>query len=426
MQIRIEKIVYPGKSLARAEGKVVFADQGLPGELLEVRVRKDKKSYLQAEATAVLEPSVSRVTPSCDHYRICSPYQYIDYPAQLEIKSTQIREMFAHDLKLELEDCRIVPSSCQWAYRNKVQLHIIWENDVPYPAYHLPETHNQYAKVKECRLISPQMNSLIGELLKIVARENLRCLREFVIRQSNTANGELLLVVYIEGKGAVSGLTKKLLPLTDLSPLAGITAVLKGRYKAEETIIWGKDNIRQKIGEIGCSHGARCFFQVNTPMLELLLEDIRRQLRLTGKETIADLYCGVGTFGLALAASARHVYAVESLPENIRYLKKNIYDNSIENVTIFQGQCEKWIDAVLKKEIDVLILDPPRKGLEKRLCEKIISRLPTLLLYVSCKPSTLIRDLKMLLSVYRLRSVVAYDFFSHTPHVETLTVLEKK
>jgi 23S rRNA (uracil1939-C5)-methyltransferase len=160
-------------------------------------------------------------------------------------------------------------------------------------------------------------------------------------------------------------------------------------------------------------------------MLAQAIRDLREALRLTGEETVADLYCGVGTFGLSLASSAREVIGLESSRDSIPYLKRNIVRNRAGNFTAIEGESEKWAERMLKKGIDVLIVDPPRRGLEGRVREAIRARPPSRMAYLSCDLATLIRDLKELSRFYRLSRLFLYDFFPHTPHVEILCLLER-
>ncbi|MFA5271198.1 MAG: hypothetical protein WC412_02520, partial [Candidatus Omnitrophota bacterium] len=163
MQLKIEKIVYPGKSMAFYNGKIVFTDEGLPGELVEIKPLKEKKNYIEAETVKIITPSGKRITPRCSHYKICSAYQYIDYNEQISIKEEQIKEMFKRGLAKELNNFKLTPSPEIWEYRNKLRLHVLWDKTA-YLAYHYPQTHNKFIRIDVCSLASREINLLLGSL----------------------------------------------------------------------------------------------------------------------------------------------------------------------------------------------------------------------------------------------------------------------
>jgi len=424
VNVHIEKIVFPGKSMALVEGKVVFCDEGLPGEEVEAEPIKEKKTYLEARTKKILKESPHRIPVRCPHYQVCSPYQYISYPFQLEIKKSQIKEIFLRSLRVELPDLLTRTSAKIWGCRNKVRLKLIKQNSATHLAYHQPGEQEKFVRIKECFLVSDEMNSLLAAFCEIATEKNLGGIEEVEVKESSSSK-EMLLILYLNSKRALEGLRENIAPLRSRFPLRGIICLVNKRKGTKEIILDGENYIEERIGENTFRIGPQSFFQVNTELLKEVLTDLRNIIPLSGKQRVADLYCGVGTFGIALASDAAEVVGVESSLENIEFLKKNLDLNRISNFTICEGLSEEWISRILKKNVEALILDPPRKGISRSIVESLIKKPVPLIVYLSCNPSTLVRDLKLLNSKYRLKDIRLYDFFPHTPHIETCSVLEE-
>jgi 23S rRNA (uracil1939-C5)-methyltransferase len=424
MQVQIEKIVYPGKSLAFCQGKTIFTDEGLPGEIVEITLIKEKKKYSEAKTIRILQTSPFRVQSRCSHYLACSPYQSIDYAYQLEIKRAQIREIFERTLKREWPEPVLNPSPQIWGYRNKVRFHIARKETLAYLAYHQLGAQDEFVKVEECFLVSEQVNALSTAVLRMIHENQWDVIQEIEIKESSTTK-EMLLVLFVNSSRDLNNLTPKLDALAAGFPLKGIVGLFKTKKAFREILLWGEDFVQEKVADCIFSIGSQSFFQVNVGLLEKVVADIKKSIPQSGEEKIMDLYCGIGTFGLALASKAREVIGVESEPENIAFLKKNLLLNKVGNFTVCEGTSEKWIPWVLKKAVDVLFLDPPRKGIDLSLIQNLHRNPVPCVIYLSCNPSTLIRDLKLLLSTYKLKDVRIYDFFPHSPHIETCVFLEK-
>jgi len=422
MKIKIEKIIYPGKSLARIDGKVVLLDRGLPGEEVEYTCLRSKPNYTEGKVTQVLVPSVERVPPRCGHYLICSPYQDMNYTFQSEIKETQIKEIISHNLKLELEKFEFLPASKTWGYRNKIDLHVVWVDKKPSFAYNLPGKTHEFKKIDKCFLASENVNLLLERLGHIMPHEEPDSIKDITIRE--TSSGKLLLVIYSASEIKYLTSTENMDFLKKDLPLSGVLSTNTGSGKRK--ILWGKSFIEEEINGYKFLLGPTSFFQINIPMLGALLKDMENALELKGTERILDLFCGVGTFGIIFAKKAREINGVELSGESVELLKKNIQLNGVNNFRAFGADSRDWLSRTSKDCFDVLIVNPPRIGLGKRLCGEILKKRIPRICYISCDPSTLLRDLKALFSIYELKSMSAYDFFPHTPHIETLSVLTLK
>jgi 23S rRNA (uracil1939-C5)-methyltransferase len=385
MEITIQKIIYPGRSLGSSGQKTILTDEGLPGEIVEITPLEEKKNYIEAKTTKIIAPSASRIAPRCSHYQACGPYQYIDYKTQLAVKESQLKEIFPDT------PFTVIPSPEAWGYRNKIKLNIVWKDRKASLAYHAPESRDKFIQIESCCLVSENVNKFLAAFIEIVNKENLISIEEIEVRESHS--------------------TKKL--MFTAYPQAKIEKIPNNHY-IEETVMGKTFRI-----------GPESFFQINIPMLELALEEIQKSMSLDKKELIADLYCGIGTFGICLSRFAKEVIGIESAPANISFLKSNLKLNKIKNFRLYEGPCEKIFPSLMISGIDTLILDPPRKGLDNMLCQNILLSSIKKIMYLSCNPATLSRDLKILSHSYIIKTLCLFDFFPQTPHIETLAILEK-
>ncbi len=424
-RVRIERVVYPGRSLARRRGKVIFTDEGLPGELVEVEITRDRADFSEARTVGVLEPSVDRREPRCEHYRACSPYQVMDYGLQVEIKRRQVGDMLGPRLGLDPGVWTVKPSPQPWGYRNRARFHLMGKPGALTLAYNSPGSVRDYVPVGTCSLVSDRMNELLTSALRILNASRTTTVRDIEARE--TGSGSELLLVLAGGKFRTDALPRSLVPeLKKHFPLRGLVWLAETRSRVMETIVHGLGYIEEQAGGVRYRLGARSFFQVNRFLLEDVLTEVRRVAAESGARRVADLYCGVGTFGLALAAGAEDVQGVESDPVNTALLSQNIQRNGIANFTVRQGTAEEWISRVLAGKPDLVMVDPPRKGLGSLITGPLVQSPPPRLLYLSCDPATLGRDLKSLRNAYSLRRAEVFDFFPQTPHIETLVVLERR
>jgi len=508
--VPISRIVYPGKSLGYCEGKAIFTDEGLPGEIVEVEPRKIKKNYLEGITRAILQISPRRRQPRCGHYRACGPYQIMDYDFQLEIKQEQLREIFRRQLRLDLPSLTVIPSPLIWEYRNRARFHLIWPEDAPVLAYHQPGELTAFLAVDKCYLLPEKASKVLKQTLNILQAGNLREIREIEVRYSFTSD-DCLIILFIEenssdqtlllpsdkdflenfssedaeataffpdkkahispkkersfsnfpspeeketcfsrlefknpfsdrnaslekissqdgghkiNRAQLDNLLDRLRKNLSYLPVAGAVVIIRKEGSEEEHLLSGQPWLREKVEGRSYALGPQTFFQVNVPLLSQLIKDLKAIAPLSGQEKMADLYCGVGTFGLALASQVAEVYGVEIQAENIALLRKNLEENGIENFKVLAGPAFQWAHKILASGLDVVIVDPPRRGLEKTVVKALSDYPCHYLFYLSCNPSTLARDLRELLRAYELKEVRFYDFFPQTPHIETLAILE--
>ena len=426
MRVVIDKIVYPGRRMAMGKGQVVFTDEGLPGELVEAEIIRRKKNYIEARTVAILAESERRIRPRCGHYKACSSYQPLPYEDQVELKRCQLKEIMEGIPTSAENDFTFVPSPEIWHYRNKVRLSIYWEGSRARLAYHQSGSRDKFVPIESCHLVAESINELFGSLVKCVEENGLSSLREAEAKANRAGRGELLLSLYWTSARDSKALDPILSALLSRFPMAGVVSYEKRGTAEREIVEWGKPVIEERIGEIRYQIGSRSFFQVNVGMLETVIEDVKKLAAFQGTERLGDFYCGLGTFGIALAGAVKEVYGVESDPANIQFLKANVGLNNLSRFTIFEGRSGEWIPKLLEKELDAAVFDPPRKGLDPETIAALLRRPVPAILYLSCNPTTLARDLKALLPGYRIKAIRGYDFFPHTPHIETLAVLNRR
>ena len=425
MRVVIERIVYPGKRMAALDGQVVFTDEGLPGELVEIEIVGRKKNFLEAKTVAVIEKSGRRIEPRCSHYRACSSYQPLGYEDQLELKRAQLREILEGTLGSAEKDLQLIPCPEIWHYRNKIRLSVVWEEGKAYLAYHLPGSQREFVKIEDCRLVAEPINELLKTAAKIAGEKGLSSLREVEAKISREGRRELLLNLYWAFDRNSKSLDPILADLISRFPLAGVVSLFQQGGSTREILEWGRPMIEERVGPARFQIGARSFFQVNPGMLETVVADMKSLAAFQGSERLGDFYCGLGTFGIALARDVKEVHGVEADPANIRFLKTNIALNDLSQFKIYEGPSGDWIPRLLEKGLDAAVFDPPRKGLDPKTVAALVRRPVTTLIYLSCNPTTLARDLRAFRHVYRVKAVRAYDFFPHTPHIETLAILVK-
>ena len=424
MRLTIEKIVYPGRRLGRHEGKVVFTDRGLPGEVVEAGIYRDRKSYAEARTERILEPSADRREPRCGHFLACSPYQDMDDGLQLRVKKVQVEEILSRGLKRAVGVDEVAPSPEVWGYRNRIQLKALWERGQAKFVYNEPGEEESFVAVDRCHLVPERMNDLLAEVLERTNGGPWTSLTGIEVKSSR-ANGQSLVVCHLDSGADLDEVARGLEELRLRFDLAGAVGFVFDGKRVARKRLFGRNFVEESVRGLTYRIGAQSFFQVNVGILERVFDDMEAAVATMADPVVADLYCGIGTFGMFLAGRAREVFGVEADEENVAYLKKNLASNRIGNFAVCEGTSEEWMPEILERRADVIVLDPPRRGIDARMVEALARDPVPLVLYLSCNPTTLARDLKPLLEVYELAGLKVYDFFPHTPHIECLAWLRR-
>lgn len=473
--VTIEDIGNDGEGIGRADGYTLFVKDAVIGDTVEVRITKCKKNYGYARVEKVATPSPFRVVPKCPFHRQCGgcQIQAMQYERQLAYKQDKVRENLLRiggfsPEKIDAVMEPIVGMEEPWHYRNKAQFPIGYDRDGNLVAgFYAGRTHTIIANT-DC-LLGPVENKTILEAVLSYMRENeVSAYREaegkglvrHVLIRTGFASGEIMVCLVINGKRlpAEEKLVEKLTGLQleekrivsiSISTNREKTNVIMGR---EIRVLWGNGWIEDSLrvldaADLGMDKSADgrseenrekvtfrisplSFYQVNPRQTEKLYGLALQYAELTGKETVCDLYCGIGTISLFMAKRAGKVYGVEVIPQAIEDAKENARRNQITNVEFYVGKAEEVLPELYEKESlypDVIVVDPPRKGCDETCLETMIAMRPGRIVYVSCDPATLARDLKILCQGgYEIKRVRAVDQFGQTGHVECVCQLVRK
>jgi 23S rRNA (uracil1939-C5)-methyltransferase len=429
LTLEVESLAYGGKGIARRNGYVVFVAGGLPGDRVRAEVTKAKRGYAEASALELLRESPERLPARCDHGgEPCpgAPWQSLPYEEQLRHKQSQVDEALVRLGGLEgFELEPIEPAVEQWRYRNKLEYSFGDRDGELALGFHARGRWDVVVDAEDCQLASERNNELRNEIRAWAASQGLPAYD----RRSRT--GVLRNLVIREGRRTGQLQTRLVTspaeiprPPVDLHTIIegssvgtdGPTGALDAEYLEEELC-----GLR-----FGISHNA--FFQTNTEMAERLYGIAAEMAGLSGGERVFDLFCGIGTLGLSLAARAEEVWGVEIVPEAVTDAEENARLNEIENAHFRAGDARKEIRPLIEEagRPDVVLVDPPRAGLSKKIVRRLVECDAPRIVYVSCNPTTLAPNAAQLSEAgYRVRRVKPVDMFPQTPHIECVALLEK-
>ncbi|MDM0697846.1 23S rRNA (uracil(1939)-C(5))-methyltransferase RlmD [Clostridium perfringens] len=439
---------YEGEGIAKIDNKYpIFIEGALKGEKVKVRIVKVNKNFAYGKLMEVLEASEERVNPPCAIYKRCGgcKLQHASYKAQLDFKWDRVKDCVSKIGKLDPSIVKY-PLGMEepWRYRNKVQLPIGLINGEVKIGFFAPRSHD-IIDMESC-LIQDEIGDKVVKLTREwIEKFNIRpynvdgeydekgIVRHIMIRRGFTTN-EVMVVLVTNGeklphKEEFVDLMVKNIP--------GIKSIIQNINSKKTNVIlglesktlWGEDTISDYIGDFRFNISPLSFFQVNPIQTEVLYGKVLEYANLTGNEEVFDAYCGTGTITLFLSQRAKKVYGVEIIPQAIDNAWINAKENKVENVEFFVGESEVVIPDLINKGVkaDVVVVDPPRKGCDKKLLDSITNIDAKKIVYVSCDPSTLGRDLQVLEeNGYKTLEVQPVDMFPNTSHVENVAKLIKK
>ncbi len=447
--VRIEDLGNEGEGIGKADGFPLFIKDAVPGDLVRAKVMKAKKNYAFAHLEEILEPSKDRATAPCPVFKPCGGcrLQHISYEAQLRYKQNKVRSDLIHigGFSEEFIDSitePIIGMENPYRYRNKAQFPIGKDkNGNLIAGFYAGRTHD-IIPGRDCMLGVPENQEILDIVLdhmktcKIEPYDEVtyKGLVRHVLIRKGFATGQLMVCIVING----DKLPKEEQLAERLMGLENMTSVSININKGHDNVILGKEvrllagspTITDKVEDIAFCISPLSFYQVNSVQMEKLYRQALDYADLKGTETVWDLYCGIGTISLFLAQKAKQVYGVEIIPEAIADARKNAEINGITNAEFFVGKAEEVLpqkyEEFEKSHADVIVVDPPRKGCDSKCLETILAMAPEKVVYVSCDPATLARDLRILTEGgYELRHVRAVDQFPQTSHVETIVSLSR-
>src|SRR5689334_1339758 len=442
LSLTIDDLAYGGEGVGRADGYVVFVPGGLPGDRLQVRLVQARSRFGRGAIEAVIEPSPQRVEAPCPYFGRCGGcrLQHVAYPAQLAFKSKQVADALERlgglrDVPLH----PIIGAEEIFGYRNKMEFTVARARGAMVVGLHETERYDSVLDIERCLLQSDRMNGLLAEARAFFAERGL------TVYEQDTGEGLLRFLMLREGKHTGELMTNVVTSapaVSELAPLverlqardAGTTSVVMNvnpkkasvAVGVEEHLLGGRDHIRERVGGLTFRVSANSFFQTNTRQAERLFELVVDSAGLTGTETVLDLYSGTGAISLLLARRARWVYGVELAQAAVDDAGANAAANGITNCTFLSGEVRFVLPSLIAKGVtaEVVVADPPRAGFHPKALHALITLGARRVVYVSCNPTTLARDLgELVRGGYRLEWVQPVDMFPHTPHIEAVARL---
>ncbi len=450
LKVEVLDLALGGAGLARHEGRVVFVDRGLPGDLLEARVTRVKRGYAEARRSRLETPSPLRIAPRCDHVDQCGGcrFQELDYAEQCLAKTRQVGEALEHLGGIKDPSVgTIVPAPQVFGYRNKMEFSFHPDPATAEPVLGLHERNafDRVFAVRHCHLCSPLSNEIV-RLTQAFARDH--AWRAYHPRL-HTGVVRYLTVRHLEHTGQcaahlvassdeIPGVSQWAAAVAALSPDVKTVTLHLNRGRAnvafgdEERALFGPGTIVERLLGLEFEAGLNVFLQTNSTQAEALYQAAIDAAGLEGHETVLDLYCGTGTLTMLFARVARAAIGVESVADSIAGARRNVKRNGIQNATFVEGEARKILREWARGERaeaprpEVVVVDPPRSGLHPRVVARIAELEPRRVVYVSCNPATLARDLKDFAQYgWALAHVQPFDMFPHTPHIECVARLER-
>ena len=443
IELRVDSLAYGGNGVARLNGFVVFVRRGLPGDRVRARVTKVKRGFAEALATEVLEPSPHRVDAPCAHYPACGGcrFQDLGYESQLAAKEEQVRDALQRIGGIASPPLDpILAAESPFHYRNKLEYSFTQTPSGPALGFHKAGRWDEVLEVERCWLTTDLGNAIRNAVRDWAREEKLVAydqaeqngyLRHLVVREGRNTGQALVLLVTAPGEKFERGYFVEVLRrFPEVRSIHwAVNDTPSEVTNLPTTLLWGEDAIEEELLGLRFRIRPNAFLQTNTAMAERLYALAIEYAALTGAETVYDLYCGTGTIGLSLARNALTVWGVEISEESVACALENLDLNGIGNAAFFAGNVGQSLEELAERAgpADVVVVDPPRAGLAGKALRRTGALGAGRLVYVSCNPTTLASDVKVLRAEYgyELARARPVDMFPHTPHVETVALLTR-
>lgn len=442
--VTIERLAFKGKGIASIDGFKVFVPDVAPGDVARVHLIKVKNNYAESKLLEVVEPSPDRVKPRCKHFDTCGgcKWQFLPYEKQTGIKEQHVRDAVERlaglpgDLVLP-----IIANEDPWYYRNKMELSF-GPGEKGMLGFYPPGYHYEVFDLEECYLQAPWMGELVKKVRDFMNERNVPVyssdtheglLRNLIIREGKHTGEVMVILVTSTGLFEYREEFVKLFEADERISSLYWTTIYQAPGQPtwrESQLLAGKEALTEKLRlengqELEFDILPEAFFQTNTKQAEVLYSKVVELAGLTGGETVFDLYCGTGTIGLFCAHKAKEVVGIEVNESAVDSARGNAKRNGITNASFYLGSVDKRL-STLKESPDVLIVDPPRSGLGDKVVEQCAAFGAKRIVYVSCNPTTMARDLAQFAEQgYQSKSVQPVDMFPQTYHIECVTLLEK-
>jgi 23S rRNA (uracil1939-C5)-methyltransferase len=446
VELKIDKVAFGGQGIARVDGYVIFVAGTAPGDLVKARLYKKKKAFGEARLVEVLEPSPERVKAPCPYSGHCGgcQWQHLRYESQLHYKRGHVAECLEHIGGIKDVLVREVRASEKaFGYRNKMEFSF---SDRPWLlpeelgvetaegfalGLHVPGTYSKVIDIEGCLLQQERGNEILRSARRLVKESGVPVYglkshegfwRFLTLRYSNTFDQWMVnLVTSEESIDLIRPVARK---LALEFPIKTIVNNINGRKASiaagdREFVLLGEGRITDTIGPFRFQISANSFFQTNTPAAGLLYEQVVDFAELTGKENVLDLYSGTGTIPIFLSPKAGSVTGIEIVPSAVKDAQSNCRENKIDNCRFLCKDVSAALSEIAKRP-DVLVIDPPRAGMHPGVLAQVLAMLPEKVVYISCNPSSLARDLSRMVPFYEIVEVSPFDLFPQTFHVEAV------
>lgn len=461
--VTIEAVAAEGKCIAHVDDKVVFVPFVVPGDVVDLQVRRKKRTYCEATVVRFINRSTVREEPMCAHFGICGgcKWQNLPYAEQLKAKQQQVYDQLSRIGKVELPEFRPIMGSVHTKeYRNKLEFGCAskrWYTAEELQAlpedaglsegaigFHITGAFDKVYPIEKCWLMDDLCNQIRNDIRDYALGTGMKfydiraqhgLLRDIMVRNSNTGEWMVLIQFHYDEEEDDARAKALMQHVADRFPQ--ITSLFYvDNQKGNDTfndldliVFKGNDHIFETMEDLKFKVGPKSFYQTNTEQAYHLYSVARAFAALTGNELVYDLYTGTGTIANFIARNARKVIGIEYVPEAIEDAKVNAEINKIDNTLFYAGDMKDILteDFICRHgHPDVIITDPPRAGMHQDVISVILGASPKRIVYVSCNPATQARDLALLDADYRVAAVQPVDMFPHTPHVENVVLLEKR
>ncbi len=438
IEVVFEDLTHDGAGVAKVDGYPLFVKNALPGEKAKIKVIKVNKGYGFGRLEEILEQSPYRVDAPCPIYKECGgcQLQHLSYEGQLLAKEKQVRDVLTRIGKLEnVKVHPVLGMSEPWRYRNKAQVPVGEREGGLIAGFYQQRSH-EIIDMEACMIQQEKNDEVVQAVKRICTKYGVTAYNEqrhkgslrHIMARHGQVTKEVMVVLVTRTPEFPN---KEKIVKEIIESVEGVKSIIQNVNSKktnvilgdETRVLWGEEVIYDLIGNVKFAISSRSFYQVNPEQTKVLYDQALSYAELTGEETVIDAYCGIGTISLFLAQKAKKVYGVEIVPEAIADANRNAELNEIDNVEFAVGEAEVVIPNWYKEGIvaDVLVVDPPRKGCDDALLQTIIEMKPKKVVYVSCNPATLARDLRVLEDGgYRTVEVQPVDMFPHTTHCEAV------
>ena len=447
-----------GKSVAKHDGRVIFVQGGVPGDICDITVFKRRKKFWEARIEKIHTLSVRRAEPKCEHFGTCGgcKWQNMNYTSQLEFKQNEVLNNLKRIGGIELaEHEEIIGSKNEYFYRNKMEFTFSnkrWltleeiQSDAEIAdkdalGFHVPGMFDKVIDLNNCYLQKEPSNSIRLSVKKFADENGLTyfdirnhegLLRNLLIRTSSTNDLMVLVQFFEDNKKNINLLMEHIkISFPEITSLLYVINQQENDTMYDQDIICfnGKDHIMEEMDGLHFKIGAKSFFQTNSEQAKILYRKTKKLAEITEKDLVYDLYTGTGTIAQYVATSAKKVIGIDSVEEGIKAAYENAERNKIENCTFYTGDMKEiFTDEFISENgtPDIIITDPPRDGMHKKVVKQILKIGAKRIVYISCNSATQARDLSLMDNLYIVTQIQPVDMFPQTHHIENIIVLELK